>query len=256
MGPLAIPGPNGVPLETPEVAAAKSAHLSALHSAGGNVAYAPPSPYYDTGASHYSASHYAPAAAVSYDGTPLETPEVAAAKAAHFAAYSEAAARNGAGHYRRKRSLAGPYYAGPQHLPVLTAGGVPADTPEVQAAKAYHSQAYAQAAHLAAVSGPGEYEGDYQGKYNGPIHVPVIGAGGVPVEPLAVQQARAAHLAALGHGSYAGAHAGYAPYSGYYGSAYPQAQIGHDGRPLDTPEVQAAKAAHFAAYSRAHAHAY
>lgn len=240
------------------MAAAKGAHLAALASAGGHVGYAGSyaggSPYY---ASAAPAAHYIAAPGVGYDGTPLDTPEVAAAKAAHFAAFSEAAARNGA-HYRKRRSVGAYYggYSGPQHIPVITDRGVPLDTPEVQAAKAYHAQAFVQAAQKAALSGPGESGGEYERKWYGPIHIPVIGPNGVPLEPQEVQQARAAHLSALsgGHGSlYASPVAAYSP---YYGSAYPQAHIGPNGQPLDTPEVQAAKAAHFAAYSRAYAHAY
>lgn len=262
VGPLAVPGPNGVPLETPEVAAAKGAHLAALSAAGGHVGYAGSygagAPYYASAApiTHYIAT---PAPGITFGGAPLDTPEVAAAKAAHFAAYSEAASRN-APHYRRRRSAgsyyggAGGYgYAGPQHIPIITDRGVPLDTPEVQAAKAYHAQAYVQAAQKAALSGPGESGDEYQGsKWYGPIHIPVIGPNGVPVEPQEVQQARAAHLSALG-----GGHVSPLGYSGsYYGSPYQPAQIGYNGLPLDTPEVQAAKAAHFAAYSKAYGHAY
>lgn len=231
--------PSGVPLDTPEVAAAKADHFAAFNKeAIRNGAYA--APYYAAAGRAYAAAG------------PVDTPEVEHAKAAHFAAHQEALARSSPfGHYRRKRSV----YAGPVHYPVITDKGVPVETPEVQAAKAYHFSAYQEAAQKSALAGPGEsgeyydngnYEGDYsEKKYYGPIHIPVIGPNGVPVDTPEVQHARAAHLAALsGHASpYAAAPAP------YYAAPYGYAAIGHDGQPLETPEVKAAKAAHFAAHA-------
>ena len=71
-----------------------------------------------------------------------DTPEVAAAKAAHFAAYNAAAAAAAAspdlGEY-------GSVYTGPlAGVPVIV-NGVPVDTPEVASAKAAHFAAHAQA---------------------------------------------------------------------------------------------------------------
>ena len=71
-----------------------------------------------------------------------DTPEVAAAKAAHFAAYNAAAAAAAAspdhGEY-------GGRYVGPlAGVPVIV-NGVPADTPEVAAAKAAHFASHAHA---------------------------------------------------------------------------------------------------------------
>jgi hypothetical protein len=69
-----------------------------------------------------------------------DTPEVAAAKAAHFAAYNAAAAAAAAspdhGAYVYTGPLAG--------VPVIVSG-VPVDTPEVATAKAAHFAAHAQA---------------------------------------------------------------------------------------------------------------
>lgn len=115
-GPQHVPviGPNGVPLETPEVQAAKAAHLDALSKAGsgaslygpgpGPLAYAGPGAYnaapYRYTPPAYPTSHALPAIAA--NGQPLDTPEVEAAKANHFAAYSQAhaALANAAGgHY-------------------------------------------------------------------------------------------------------------------------------------------------------------
>ena len=93
-----------------------------------------------------------------------DTPEVAAAKAAHFAAYnaaaSAAAASPGYGPsapaYGGAYPGAAPGYGAPYGAPGYGApygaapplvNGVPADTPEVAAAKAAHFAAHAQAAN-------------------------------------------------------------------------------------------------------------
>ncbi|PSN32845.1 hypothetical protein C0J52_26144, partial [Blattella germanica] len=85
-----------------------------------------------------------------------DTPEVASAKAAHFAAYNAAAAAAAAApdydvvaapvyHH----AYAAPHYVGPIAGVPAIVNGVPADTPEVAAAKAAHFAAHAQvnAAH-------------------------------------------------------------------------------------------------------------
>lgn len=90
--------PNGIPLDTHEVSAAKAKHFAA----------------------------YAEAAA--RNGVlvgPIDTPEVQHAKALHFAAHpAQAAARNSHGvhHYRKRRSIYGPW-AYPQHVPVIGPNG-------------------------------------------------------------------------------------------------------------------------------------
>jgi len=149
-------------------------------------------------------SPYYPALQVYANGAvaPVETPEVQAEKAKHFAAHAE----RGYG-YAAVPAWGG--YAAPAH-------GIPADTPEVAHAKAAHFAAVAQAkAKIAAAgpSGPSVWAGDYAGPsaYHGPIHIPHI-VNGVPVEPAEVQHARAAHLAAV-----AKAHSGPAA---YYGGEY------------------------------------
>jgi hypothetical protein len=86
-----------------------------------------------------------------------DTPEVAAAKAAHFAAYNAAAAAAAAAPDLDAIHIAGPLipgyaayaapgaYIGPlAGIPTIV-NGVPADTPEVAAAKAAHFAAHAQA---------------------------------------------------------------------------------------------------------------
>lgn len=123
-----VPGPNphAAPLpvhDTPEVAAAKSAHFAAYNAAASAAAatpdhgaypgahgYAAPAPYSGAhgygapyaGAPGYAAPGYsapyagAPGYGAPYhgapgivNGVPADTPEVAAAKAAHFAAHAK-----------------------------------------------------------------------------------------------------------------------------------------------------------------------
>ncbi|GJQ71825.1 hypothetical protein Trydic_g11507 [Trypoxylus dichotomus] len=296
---------NGVPVEPPEVQKARANHLAAFGGAPQYPAapqynapapqYNAPAPQYNAPAPQYNApapQYNAPAPynqgpynapsqpvrhtppayqtsrvipAIGNNGEPLDTPEVNAAKANHFAAYSQQHAALGqalaqaqpagqggygghGGHYRKRRSIYGGYGAYPQHVPQIAANGVPLDTPEVQHAKAAHLAAVAAAsARVGAAGGAaggayddgsydgrydngaydgrydngaydgryddgsydGRYDGAYDGRYDGgygygggawagPIHIPVINANGVPVEPAAVQQARAAHLAAVG----------------------------------------------------------
>ncbi|XP_050310396.1 cuticle protein 18.7 [Anthonomus grandis grandis] len=222
LGPIHIPviGPNGVPVEPVEVQAARANHLAAVASgphgyAGALVA----GPVYGT-------------TSAALNALPLDTPEVASAKIQHYRDFAVAAQRNG---------VHVPLIAAP-----LVAGPYPIDTPEVQLAKAAHFQAHAEASARA-----GRRRRDIWGGY----HIPVIGNNGVPVDTPEVQAARASHLAALNQAAGSG-HAGndgwynngaYAePYRRYWG---PQATIGPNGQPLETPEVQAAKSYHFAAHA-------
>jgi hypothetical protein len=89
-----------------------------------------------------------------------DTPEVAAARAAHFAAYNAAASAaaaapeyghgapaygHGAPAYPAPYPGAAPGYGSPYAAAPTLVNGVPADTPEVAAAKAAHFAAHAQA---------------------------------------------------------------------------------------------------------------
>lgn len=168
-------------------------------------------------------SHGAQAPApVIHNGVPVETPEVQAAKAAHFAAVARAQAADPENHYNSGHSghyaPAPQHYApAPQYAPVPQIhNGVPVETPEVQAAKAAHLAALAQAESHARANP------SHHGGYNAPVHyapahgdnrfhIPVI-QNGVPVETPEVQQAKAAHLAAV---SQAQAHSG--PSHGQWG---------------------------------------
>ncbi|XP_017780673.1 PREDICTED: cuticle protein 2-like [Nicrophorus vespilloides] len=124
--------------------------------------------------------------------------------------------------------------------------------------------------------------------YHGPQHLAVIGKGGVPIDTAEVQHARAAHFlhkaeaeAQSGHDYYyedpSSSYKSYAPaaetygYSthtlhapavynhGGYGSSYGYEQhvpLIVKGVPVDTIEVQHARAAHLAAHAAASAKAY
>ncbi|XP_055615367.1 cuticle protein 18.7-like [Toxorhynchites rutilus septentrionalis] len=157
-------------------------------------------------------SHHEPAT-IGHDGAPLETHEVKAAKAAHFAAHAEAKSR------LHKR-----------HVPV--------DTPEVAAAKAAHLAAHA------AVAPHGHDAGE---KWHGPLHHPVIEKG-VPVDTPAVKHAKAvhaeAHAVAEKHDSHGDEHE-----QKWYGPKH--IPVIKDGVPVETPEVQHAKAAHLDAVASA-----
>ncbi|CAL7942022.1 unnamed protein product [Xylocopa violacea] len=107
-----------------------------------------------------------------------------------------------------------------------------------------------------AYSAPQWYGGGHPGAYGGHAPPAPLGPDGRVVDTPEVAQLKAAHLAALADanarapkgpgpaGAYPGPAGSYAPhYSG------PPAPLGPDGRVVDTPEVQQAKAAHFSLYS-------
>lgn len=229
-------GHGGVPVDTPEVQAARTKHLAALADAHSKAPYQGPQ-----------------RKRRSLPSAPLDTPEVQHAKQAHFAAYTAAAsAQHQSWNTGAIKHVVVPYH-GPQHHPALDRG-VPVDTPEVIQARQRHFNAWGSSNAAAAAAGQGEEEereggeggdeggrggsgnnvwqgnqdwpvrgnwdqgagpGDYYRQapeaqsagYKGPIHVPVIKQG-VPVEPVELQQARAAHLTAV-----AKAHAEAGPYN-------------------------------------------
>lgn len=195
-------------------------------------------------ASYYAGAH-APVQ-LSPDGKyVLDTPEVAHAKAAHYAAHAQASSGHGAwapsagylgagysagaGYGAGAGYSAGAHYGdGAPGAGLLKYGPAPlahdgrvVDTPEVAHLKAAHISALS-AAHASASHGAPAYAGS--------------------LAPLA-------YAAPLGHG--AGYAAGYGKWTG------PQAniQLTHDGQfVVDTPEVQHARASHLSQYAAA-AHA-
>ncbi|XP_011310449.1 cuticle protein 2 [Fopius arisanus] len=91
-GPPAPLGHDGRVVETPEVAHLRAAHLQAHAQEAAKASYGHG---YDAVEYHYSPAysygHYKPAP-LGHDGRVVDTPEVAHAKAAHYAAYHAAAA--------------------------------------------------------------------------------------------------------------------------------------------------------------------
>lgn len=82
-------GADGRVVDTPEVAQAKAAHLAAhAQEAVKTVGLAP------YGALAYASPVFYGYAPLGSDGRVIDTPEVAQAKAAHFAAHAQEAARN------------------------------------------------------------------------------------------------------------------------------------------------------------------
>lgn len=229
-------GHGGVPIDTPEVQAARAKHLAALSQAHQSAPYQ----------GHERRRR-------SLGAGPIDTPEVQHARAQHFAALNAAAS----GHEQSYNTgsikhVVVPYH-GPQHNVALHQG-VPVDTPEVIHARQKHFNAWGNSHAAAQAAGQGEEDGEEQGAgqwqgqgqnwnqggqaswqgnqgnqgnwnqqgnrgaeasqgqgvspgdyyrqapelaaYKGPIHVPVIHKG-VPVETPEVIQARAAHLSAF-----------------------------------------------------------
>lgn len=234
IAPVVI-GHNGVPVDTPEVQAARAAHLAA-HTAITGVPHDTPE-VAAAKAEHFAAharlghsihkrsayNHWYAPAPVIHNGVPLDTPEVQAARAAHFAAYNRAAAG---------QPVYAPVYShaplGPDGRVVDTAevahakavhfaavakaqgyhhhSGAPADTPEVAHAKAAHFAAVAEAKARAGAWDDGQWDGRYAYAHNWyGQHIPVI-ANGVPVETAEVQHAKAAHFQAHAEANARGHH--------------------------------------------------
>ena len=93
---------------------------------------------------------------INTNGVPIDTPEVQLAKIEHYAAKNEALLRNGNAqlayipynYYAINPFFRNYFYAGPQHIPIIDASGVPLETPEVQQAKAEHLAAKARIPNL------------------------------------------------------------------------------------------------------------
>lgn len=300
-GPLHLPviGPGGVPLEPPANVAARVQHAHAvveakarnaaayihdthagLYGHAGYAGYAGHHGYAGYGgyAGHYG--HYLGPIHVPIigpGGVPLEPPANVAARAQHAHAHVEAKVRNAAhaygGLYGVHAGLGYPsvgYGHGyGYHVPVIGPHGVPIEPPANQAARAFHAAAHAAAAAHAHHPWGRKRRSiyGYGTTYHGPLHIPIIGPSGVPLEPPANVAARAQHAAAhahaAGHGgavalyspaaALAVGHGIYSPLAAVHGLA---SSISHHGLPVDTPEVAAAKAAHFAAHAAAAAHAH
>ncbi|XP_011495877.1 PREDICTED: cuticle protein 18.7-like [Ceratosolen solmsi marchali] len=134
-----------VPRDTPEVAAAKAAHFAQYNyeAVRNTLGYVPYPHYYQLSSQEplvYNVPVAYGPAPIGADGRVLDTPEVIAAKVAHFAAHAKAS-------LKPYGALAiSPYYAYgyPYTAPIGPDGNV-VDTPEVAAAKAAHFAAHAAA---------------------------------------------------------------------------------------------------------------
>ncbi|KAK7576026.1 hypothetical protein V9T40_012312 [Parthenolecanium corni] len=195
-------------------------------------------------------AHVVPVAAVPHLDVPVvpqETPEVIAAKEAHFAAHAKALAQT---HSLYKRSIYS--YASP----VVTPNGYISDTPEVSAAKAAHFAEHAKRGnHYVAPYAASAYYSPY-------THTPVVTPEGYLADTPEVAAAKAAHFAekakVASHYSpvpydshpvsYASHPVSYASHPVSYAS---HPVVGADGHILDTPEVAAAKSAHYSEYAAA-----
>ncbi|XP_043481691.1 cuticle protein 2-like [Leptopilina heterotoma] len=140
-------GYYGGPLDTPEVANAKAAHLAthAYEAARNTLGYAYPYQYHPIAyaAPLYAYHSYALGAPLGPDGRVVDTPEVAQAKAAHFAEHAKEAAKTTGRPYG---ALALTYAYGYPHTAPIGLDGNVVDTPEVAIAKAAHFAAHAEAA--------------------------------------------------------------------------------------------------------------
>lgn len=180
-GPVVTP--SGHLADTPEVAAAKAAHLAEHAKLGNYYAAAVPSVY-------HGSSYAAPV--VTPDGYLADAPDVAAAKAAHFAEHAKRG-NYAVGHAAPSLYSAHHYssYQGPYAIPVVTPDGYLADTPEVSAAKAAHFAEKAKvSSHYNVIPSSIDY---HHGAY-GYAPVALTPAGHVADTP-EVAHAKAAHLA-------------------------------------------------------------
>ena len=249
---------SGVPIDTPEVQIARKQHLAAVAEAKHNNG-----PHASLHYAHVApAVLHGPAISPIYvkehvvltpEGVPVDTPDVQHAKAIHFKAHAVVNARSahghghdygyGYGHHLHKRSVYA--YAAPQHVPVIGPSGVPEETPEVKHAKAVHFAAVAEAKARDAHSAP-EYPSEH-----GPIayksYAPAVV---VPApfyshgSPISYSTLKAYPIS---HG-----HPVFVP-SVHKAEPVHEVKIGPNGVPIETPEVQHAKAMHFAAVADAKA---
>ncbi|CAH0555787.1 unnamed protein product [Brassicogethes aeneus] len=242
-------GHDGHPLETPEVQQAKSHHFAA-HAQSLQRAYHPqhymPQMYGHVHSAHpvdtpeVAAAkiqhHHDFAIAARRNGVyvphvhqhaglhqyPVDTPEVQHAKALHFAAHAKA--RSGL-HYRKRRSVYG-YSGNHYEVPAIAHDGTPLDTAEVAALKSAHLQAHNEA--LQRIHHARSQQPHYHNHDDGQYHH---------------------HQASPYHQGFSSNH--YNNFAPAPAQTYPAYHQNYNGAPVDTPEVQHAKAAHLAAHAKA-----
>jgi hypothetical protein len=246
---------KGLPVDTVAVQHAKAEHLAVVAEAKAH--------------SHEEHkpkehAHHEYESVVLHKGLPVDTPAVQHAKEIHFAAIAEAKKESHEEYVPKE-------YSHHTYEPVTLVKGLPVDTPAVKHAKAIHFAIVAEAKEkshdLHKRSAPFSYSSVAYHPHDVPVskyqhkeeHIPVIHKG-VPVDTLAVQHAKAEHLAAHAHaGVYNKKDEHYAEhyshqdehdikYDGQYGYHIP---VIKNGVPEDTIAVQHARAEHFEAISKA-----
>lgn len=168
------------PVDTPEVQHEKALHFAAHQRAlqglpANPLVYHPQLAWKDN---HYAAAPAAPVHSYNHwahqpapapvNGIPVDTAEVAHAKAAHLALVNEAKAKlaHSGAHYAPAHDEWKSHnaYHGPLHYPVIGHNGVPEETPEVKAEKAKHFALVNEAKGHQAHYGYAKHEDD--GSYN------------------------------------------------------------------------------------------
>lgn len=248
-------GHGGVPVDTPEVQHARAKHLAALSQAHQNA-----SPY-----GHNERRRR------SLPSAPIDTPEVQHARAAHFAAFNHAASGHEQGYNTGSiKHVVIPFH-GPLHHPALHKG-VPVDTPEVIQARQKHFNAWGAASQSGGDDegqdggDEGGQQGGNQGQNWGGNQGQNWGGnqggwGGNQGAWAGNQGGWAGNQGGQGGNSGAGVSQGdyyrQAPVaeasSGYKGPIH--VPVIQQGVPVETPEVQHARAAHLTALAKAHAEA-
>ncbi|KAG7212364.1 hypothetical protein KM043_012685 [Ampulex compressa] len=256
-GPPAPLAHDGRVIDTPEVAHAKAAHLAAYAAEAAKSAHhGYPALYSGVVYNAYHApshnAYHGPPAPLAHDGRVVDTPEVAHAKAAHLAAHAEQISKVA------QLSYANPH---PQALWIESTGQSHVLSGGAFQFTMIEYLVLLSAVFSAALGAPQWYGGHAHGAYGGHAAPAPLGPDGRVVDTPEVAQLKAAHLAALADanarapkgpgapGPYAGPDPSYA--GGNYAAHYsgPPAPLGADGRVVDTPEVQQAKAVHFSLYN-------
>lgn len=216
---------DGVPLDTPEVQHARAEHLAAVAEA---KAHAGPEEHYE---SHYD-----------HHEEHVEIPQEHHHEEHHGTGYSiqHISAHHGHGHEEHEEHTSvvhhphtvphhtHPAYETSHHEPIVDHDGKPLDTPEVEKAKALHfAEVHKALARL------------HEHGHGHSLHRRDLGDYALHVED--------------DHSHGYELHQNHAPVYGHQESHYHHEvpQIGHDGKPLDTAEVEHAKALHFHAHQEA-----
>lgn len=230
-GPLATPvvNPSGFLQETPEVAAAKAAHFSEHAKVSSPAGYAP-GPY--NGAPAAPSWNPAPAAPTWNSAPSWNSPAPAAPAWNSAPAQPTWAAPSPAW----SQHAAGPYASNPG----VTPQGFLADTPEVAAAKQAH---LSELAKVGSKGGPESYDdGSYRPEYDNPAPQSYAAPSWNSPAPAAPTWNSAPSW---------NAPAPAAPAWNSAPSPYASPVVTPQGFLQDTPEVAAAKAAHFSEVARA-----